>query len=182
MSVSPDEVPLVSEASVALRTLVGLLLGRRRDIGGVVVEVLVPLEKLLLPEALITLITLERLLVRVDQHVALQVALGDRAVGTEVTLEALLSLMGLFVHFQGVPEINYPIYILLKTLFYCNVTCPGSFCHTSCNASASRWCEASGRGASGLFSSRKLSGKARIDKWVYPPCGWFCAPSGCCFA
>ena len=107
MSVSPDEVPLVSEASVALRTLVGFLLGWGRDIGGVVVEVLVPLEELLLPEALVTLIALERLLVRVDQHVALEVALGDRAVGAEVTLEALLTLMSLLVHFQGVPVINY---------------------------------------------------------------------------
>ena len=106
MPVSPDEVPLVSEASVALRALVGFLLRRRRDIGGVVVEVLVPLEKLLLPEALVTLIALERLLVRVDQHVALQVALGDRAVGAEVTLEALLTLVGLLVHFEGVPVIN----------------------------------------------------------------------------
>ena len=66
MPVSPDEVPFVSEASVTLCTLVGLLLGRWRDIGGVVVEVLVPLEKLLLPEALVTLIALEGFLICVD--------------------------------------------------------------------------------------------------------------------
>ena len=66
MSFSPDEVPLVPEASVTLRALVGLLLGRGRDIGGVVVEVLVPLEKLLLPEALVTLIALEGFLICVD--------------------------------------------------------------------------------------------------------------------
>ena len=103
MLVSPDQVPLVSEASVALSALVGLLLRSRRHIGGVVVEVLVPLEQLLLPEALVTLIALIRLLVSVDQHVTLQVALGDGAVGAEVTLEALLSLVGLLVHFQCVP-------------------------------------------------------------------------------
>ena len=164
------------EASVALRALVGLLLGRGWDIGGVVVEVLVPLEKLLLPEALVTLIALERLLVRVDQHVALQVALGDRAVGTEVTLEALLSFVGLLVHFQGVPKkYIFCLHIVYQVITYF-LTCPGSFSHTFCNASASRSCGASGHEASGLFSSRKWSGKARIDKWVYPPCGWFCGP------
>ena len=107
MLVSPDQVPLVSEASVALRALVGLLLGSRRHIGGVMVEVLMPLEQLLLPEALVTLITLIRLLVSVDQHVALKLTLRDGAVGAQVTLEALFSLVGLLVHFQGVP-VNYP--------------------------------------------------------------------------
>ena len=93
----------MSKASVAFGTLVGLLLGRGRHIGGVVVEVLVPLEELLLSEALVALITLIRLLVGVDQHVALQMTLGDGAVGAEVALEALLTLMGLLVDFKCVP-------------------------------------------------------------------------------
>ena len=93
----------MSEASVALGTLVGLLLGRGRHIGGVVVEVLVPLEELLLSEALVALITLIRLLVGVDQHVGLQVPLRDRAVRTQVALEAFFTLMRFLVHFQGIP-------------------------------------------------------------------------------
>ena len=118
--VSPDEVSLVPEASVALRTLVSLLLGRRRDVGWVVVEVLMPLEELLLPEALVTLIALIRLLVRVDQHVALQVTLGDRAVRAEVTLETLLSLVGLLVHFQSVPVMdNLQLYLANCVLSGC---------------------------------------------------------------
>ena len=101
-------MPLVSEAFVAVRTLVGLLLGSRRHIiGGVMVEVLMPLQQLLLPEALVTLIALIRLLVSVDQHVALKLTLRDGAVGAQVTLETLFSLVGLLVHFQGVP-VNYP--------------------------------------------------------------------------
>ena len=103
MLVSPDKVPLVPKASVALRALVGLLLGSRWYIGGVMVEVLMPLKELLLPEALVTLITLIRLLVSVNQHVALKMPLRDGAVGAQVTLEALLSLVGLLVNFQGVP-------------------------------------------------------------------------------
>ena len=83
-----------------------LLFGRGRDVGWVVVKVLVPLEELLLPEALVTLVTLIRLLVRVNQHVALQVTLGDRAVRTKVALETLLSLVGFLVHFQSVPVMD----------------------------------------------------------------------------
>ena len=108
------------EASVALRTLVCLLLGRRRDVGWVVVEVLMPLEELLLPEALVTLIALIRLLVRVNQHVALQMTLGDRAVRAEVTLETLLSLVGLLVHFQSVPVMdNLQLYLANCVLSGC---------------------------------------------------------------
>ena len=77
----------------------------RRDISGIVVEILVPLEQLLLPEALVALITLERFLVGVDQHVGLEVPLGDGAVGTEVALEALFTVVRLFVNLQGVPKI-----------------------------------------------------------------------------
>ena len=91
------------EASVTLWTLVCLLFRRRRHVGGVVVEVLVPLEQLLLSEALVALVALVGLLVGVDQHVGLQVSLGDRAVWTQVALEAFLTLVSFLVHFQGVP-------------------------------------------------------------------------------
>ena len=99
----PDEIALVSEASVTLRTFVRLLFRRRRHVGGVVVEVLVPLEQLLLSEALVALVALVGLLVGVDQHVGLQVPLRDRAVRTQVALEAFFTLMRFLVHFQGIP-------------------------------------------------------------------------------
>ena len=99
----PDEIALVSEASVTLWTLVCLLFRRRRHVGGVVVEVLVPLEQLLLSEALVALVALVGLLVGVDQHVGLQVPLRDRAVRTQVALEAFFTLMRFLVHFQGIP-------------------------------------------------------------------------------
>ena len=89
------------EGSTALGALVRLLLRGRRRVVGVVVEVLMPLEELLLTEHLITLVTLERLLVRVDKHVRLEVALRDRRVRTQVALEALLTLVGLLVHLKA---------------------------------------------------------------------------------
>ena len=46
MLVSPDQVPLVPEASVALRALVGLLLRLGRNVVGVVVQVLVTFQQL----------------------------------------------------------------------------------------------------------------------------------------
>ena len=95
----PDEIALMSEASITLWTLVCLLFRRRRHVGGVVVEVLVPLEQLLLSEALVALVALVGLLVRVDKHMGLQVSLGDRAVRTQVALEAFLSLMTSLVDF-----------------------------------------------------------------------------------
>jgi hypothetical protein len=73
----PDEISLVPETPPALRALVGFLLGRRRDICWVVIKVLVPLQQLLLSKALVALVTLERFLVCVYQHVRLKVALGD---------------------------------------------------------------------------------------------------------
>ena len=96
----PDQVTLVPERLAALRTLVRLLLRGRRRVVGVVVEVLMPLEELLLTEHLITLVTFERFLVRVDEHVRLEVALRDRRVRTQVTLEALLALVRLLVYLQ----------------------------------------------------------------------------------
>ena len=89
------------EGSTALRALVRLLLRGRRRVVGVVVEVLMPLEELLLTEHLITLVTFERFLVRVDEHVRLEVALRDRRVRTQVALEALLALVCLLVNLQA---------------------------------------------------------------------------------
>ena len=78
-------------------------LGQGGNVVGVVVEILVPLEQLLLPEALFAQIALEGLLVGVDQHVRLEVALTDRGVGAEVALEALLALVRLLVHLEWDP-------------------------------------------------------------------------------
>lgn len=44
-----DEIALVTKLAPALLALVALLLGAGRDVGRVVVQVLVPLEQLLLP-------------------------------------------------------------------------------------------------------------------------------------
>ena len=77
-----DQVALVSETSPTLRTLVGLLLGGMRDIGGVVIDVLVPLQQMFLSEALITLVTWEKFLVCLYKHVGLEVALEDGGVRT----------------------------------------------------------------------------------------------------
>ena len=90
------------ETPPALRALVGFLLRRGRDICWVVIKVLVPLQQLLLSKALVALVTLERFLVCVYQHVGLQVASVDGGVGAEVTLEAFFPLMGFLVNFQGV--------------------------------------------------------------------------------
>ena len=65
----------MTEGPAAFRTLVRLFLWCRRGIVGVVVEVLMALEELLLAELLITLVTFERFLVRVDEHVGLKMAL-----------------------------------------------------------------------------------------------------------
>ncbi len=51
-----------------------------------------------MPEALIALVTVERLLVGVDEHVRFQMALRDRGVRAEVALEALLALVRLLVN------------------------------------------------------------------------------------
>ena len=92
----------MSETPSTLRALLSPLLGRWRHIGRVVVEVLVPLQHLLPPEALVTLVALEGFLVCVDQHVRLQVPLRDRGVGAEVALEAFLPLVSFLVNFQVV--------------------------------------------------------------------------------
>ena len=90
----PDQIALVSETPSTLRAFVCLLLRSWRHIGRVVVEVLVPLQQLLLPEALVTLVALEGFLVCVDQHVRLQVPLRDRGVGAEVAFKAFFPPRG----------------------------------------------------------------------------------------
>ena len=87
------------ETPSTLRALVGLLLRRRGHVGWVVIKILVPFQKLLLSEALVTLVTLEWFLVCVNQHVRLKVALGYGLVGTEVALKAFLSLVRFLVNF-----------------------------------------------------------------------------------
>ena len=78
--ISPNQISLVPETPPTLGALMGFLLRRRRDIGWVVIKVLVPLQQLLLSKALVALVTLERFLVCVYQHVRLKVALGDGGV------------------------------------------------------------------------------------------------------
>ena len=57
------------KGAAAFRALVRLFLWRGRGIIGIVTEVLMALEKRLLPETLITQVAVERLLVCVDKHV-----------------------------------------------------------------------------------------------------------------
>ena len=66
----------VAEIPAKLWALMGLFLKGRLCMGRVVVQFLVPFQELLLSKALITLITLEWLLVCVDQHVGLQIRAG----------------------------------------------------------------------------------------------------------
>ena len=87
------------ELSSTLRALVGLFLRHRGHVGWVVIKILVPFQMLLLSEALVTLVTLERFLVCVNQHVRLKVALEYGRVGTEVALIAFLSLVCFLVNF-----------------------------------------------------------------------------------
>lgn len=91
------------ETPSTLWALVGFLFGRWGHICWVVVKVLVPLQQLFLSKALVALVTLERFLICVYKHVRLKVPLGDGGVGTEVTLEAFLPLVGFLVNFQRVP-------------------------------------------------------------------------------
>ena len=62
----PNQIALVSETPSTLRALLSPLFERWRHIGRVVVEVLVPLQQLLPPEALVTQVALEGFLICVD--------------------------------------------------------------------------------------------------------------------
>ncbi len=59
-------------------------------------------QELLLPEALVAGVTLERLLVGVNKHVGFEMPLADARIGTQVALKAFLSLVSLLVDFEGV--------------------------------------------------------------------------------
>ena len=67
---------------------------------GVVVEVLMALELLLLSELLITLVTFERSLVCVNKQVVFETILRHRGELTQVALEALLTLVRLLVYLR----------------------------------------------------------------------------------
>ena len=88
-----DEVAFVAEGLAAFGALVALLAGRRRNVVRIVVQVLVAPQQLLLPKGLVALGALVRFLVRVDQHVRLEVALRYRRVRAQVALEALFALV-----------------------------------------------------------------------------------------
>ena len=62
----PFQIAFVPETPSTIRALFSFLFGRWRHIGRVVVEVLVPLQHLLPPEALVTLVALEGFLICVD--------------------------------------------------------------------------------------------------------------------
>ena len=81
------------ETPSTLWALVGFLFGRWGHICWVVVKVLVPLQQLFLSKALVTLITLERLLICMGQHVRLQMVLGDGAIRAQITFETFLPFM-----------------------------------------------------------------------------------------
>ena len=66
------------------------------------VQTLVPFQELPLSKALITLITLEWLLVFVDQHVGLQVALRNGSVWAGVTLGTPFSRVFFLMNFRCV--------------------------------------------------------------------------------
>ena len=99
----PDEISLVPETPSTLGALVGFLLWRWRNICWVVIKVLMPLQQLLLSKALVALVTLERFLVCVYQHVRLKVTLGDGRVRAEITFETFLPFVSFLVNFQCIP-------------------------------------------------------------------------------
>ena len=76
----PFNISLVHKTLSTFEALVGLLPGLWGDISRVVTKVLVPLQMMLLSEALVALVTLKRFLVCVHQHVGLEVASGDGGV------------------------------------------------------------------------------------------------------
>ena len=89
--------------------------GYGRGVVGRVVEVLVSPQQLFLSERLLALVTLERLLARVSQDVALQVALRQRRVRTQLALEALLALVRLHVDLVGVAVgERFPAFLTLQ--------------------------------------------------------------------
>lgn len=80
-----------------------LLLRWRRYVRGIVIQVAVSFEQLLLPERLEAMVALIGLLIRVYQHVTLQVTRRNRGVRAKVTLVALFALVGLAVQLVAVP-------------------------------------------------------------------------------
>ena len=86
---------------LTIQALEGLLPRHWGDVSWVVIKILVSLQQLFLPEPLLTLVTLKRFPICVYQHVGLEVSSGDGRVWAEVTLEALLPLMGFLVDFEG---------------------------------------------------------------------------------
>jgi hypothetical protein len=90
------------ECLAAVRTLVCLFPRRQSDVVWIVVDVFVALQQLLLPERLFAELTLIGLLVRVDQHVRLEMARRDRRVGAKLAAVALFTFVRLCVDLVGV--------------------------------------------------------------------------------
>lgn len=115
-----DEVALVAERFTTLWTFVSLLARWWRHVVWVVVKILVPAEKLFLPEALITLIALVWLLIGVNQHVGFEVTLRDGCIGAQIAFEAFFSFMSLAMEFECVAiRIRFSAALALERLFRC---------------------------------------------------------------
>lgn len=81
-----------------------MVLFTRRDgnVIRVVINVLMPLQQLLLSESLLTEMALVRLLIGMDQHVRLQVSGRDRSVSAEFTAIAFFALVSLCMNLVAV--------------------------------------------------------------------------------
>lgn len=97
-----NEITLVSESAPTLRTFVCFLLGRGRNVAGIVIEVLVAFEQLLLPKGLIALRTLVWLLVGMDEHVRLEMPRRNRGIWAQLTSETLLTFVGFIMQLVAV--------------------------------------------------------------------------------
>lgn len=92
----------MTESFIARRAVVVLLTRCNGDVIRVVINVFMSLQQLFLSEGLIAIVTLERLLIGVNEHVRLEMTSRDRSVGANFTSVTLLSLVSLCVDFVAV--------------------------------------------------------------------------------
>lgn len=95
----------VPKRSLAFGTLMRLLLWRRRNVRRIVVEIAMALEQLLLSKWLETVVALIRLLVGVNEHVALQMACRYGCIRTQVAFVTLLAFVSLAMQFIAISAI-----------------------------------------------------------------------------
>ena len=152
-----DEVALVAEGFATLGTLVTLLAGRRRHVVGIVVEVLVAAQQLLLPETLVALVALVWLLVRVDQHVRLEVTLRYGCVGAQVTLETLLSLVRFAMQLCNKTRKKYNHYQVISSRIWISIVSD-----LKCNERSNLECVAVGEGFSAALALERFIGSVQL--------------------